>query len=208
MWILILIVLLVLLFILQKNTETFVFNYAPEKPISIKNNKLTYDQVQDKYRIFFIPVLKSQTTYPLNDELQNTSKAYTPQHIKKMTDPVIKLFNDQNGKKYILNETVDYTKYKNFEYFLVSIFDTQFATSKLLEMFFDNGVLDYANEYQANKMANILYPEYEPEKFYWFKGINQWKLNTNPNENQLQNQPMDWNKNVNNPYKQERALFP
>jgi len=210
-----LIVLIIIIIILYLNRKTIsnFFNFDKLAPVDIrpwdfeiKDNKVDYNAIREKYKILQIPLLNSVNDYPENRDIENVNYLYTHELVESKMNPIIDQINKRDKRKFVLNEIVYFKSYENLMYIRVSIFEKQWQYTRLLEAYFDNGVLEYASEYNYNFPINTveLFPEDKPDTYYWYPGIEKWKVNYNNIEHQYQNQPLDFNKDVGKPNRVER----
>lgn len=207
------IIILVIIIINNKKIAEF-FNFDKMAPVDvrpwdfeIKDNKVDYNVIREKYKILQIPLLNSVNDYPENREIENVNYLYTHDLVESKMKPIIDQINKRDKRQYVLNEIVYFKSYNNLMYIRVSIFEKQWQYTRLLEAYFDNGVLEYSSEYNYNYPINSveLFPEDKPETYYWYPGIEKWKVNYNNIEHQYQNQPLDFNPDVGKPNRVERT---
>jgi hypothetical protein len=204
---LLLLLIIFTIIFLNKKTISKFFNLDKEESrpwdFEIKDNKKDYSFIREKYKILQVPLLNN---YPENKELENVNYLYTHEEVLSKMKPIIEQINKSEKRNFVLNEIVYFKSYNNLMYIRVSIFEKKWQYTRLLEAYFDNGVLEYASEYNYNYPINSveLFPEDKPETYYWYPDIEKWKLNYNNIEHQYQNQPLDFNKDVNKPNRVER----
>jgi hypothetical protein len=208
---LLLLLIILVIIILNRKTISKFFNLDKMTPadirpwdFGIKDNKLDYEQIREKYKILQIPLLNN---YPENREIENVNYLYTHDLVESKMKPIIEEINKKDKREFVLNDIVYFKSYDNLMYIRVSIFEKEWQYTRILEAYFDNGVLEYASEYNNNYPINSveLFPEDEPETYNWFPSIEKWKVNYNNLEHQYQNQPLDFNPNVGKPNRVERT---
>lgn len=210
---LLLLLIIFVILILNRKTISKFFNLDKMSPVDIRpwdfdinDNKIDYSLIREKYKILQIPLLNSLDDYPENREIENVNYLYTHELVESKMKPIIEQINKRDKRQFVLNEIVYFKSYENLMYIRVSIFEKQWQYTRLLEAYFDNGVLEYASEYNYNYPINSveLYPEDKPETYYWYPSIEKLKVNYNNIEHQYQNQPLDFNPDVSKPNRVER----
>lgn len=158
----------------------------------------------DNYRNLMYPMFASVKEYPQNKDLNNIIYEYDKVRITLLMSPIVNYINVNMNTNYRLSEILEYRKLYNYEYIRMAIHNPPTRTTRVIEGYFNNNVLEHSTEFQADKKIKTeLSEEEKTEKYNWFNTLD--ILNYSHIEHQYQNQPMDYNPKYNTPNIYERA---